>query len=169
MKRRLAAAALLAMFLGGCSDASLQARYAAAANAAAFIRAARADDQATFDGYIDWPAVRTDIQTQLAAAKGGEAAVMLASAESATQAVDQMVRPANFHFKAAPGSFGGMLGAAHLALRLKREEPGRFCLREGLWRKGCVLTLAREGQAWKVVGLNLDLLRSAADNPVRSV
>jgi hypothetical protein len=167
MNHRWTLVALLTL-LGGCSDWPVQSRYAAASNAAAFIRAARSNDQATFDSYIDWPAVRSDIQAQLAQAHGTKGAVLLAAAEPGRIEVDQIVRTSNFHFKAAPGSFGGMLGAAHLALMVRPAGEGRLCLPEGFWAKSCVLTFAPEAAGWKVVGMSLELLRGD-DAPVSSI
>jgi len=149
MARRLMPIVLL-MLLSGCSDWSMQSRYAAALDAASFIRASRSDDRSDFDAYIDWPSVRSDIKAQLAQAKGA------------------MVRPSNLHFKAAPGSFGGMIGAAHLALMLRSAGEGRLCLPESFWKKSCVLTFAQEGGGWKVVGMNVELFRDD-DAPTSSI
>ena len=167
MARRLMPIVLL-MLLSGCSDWSMQSRYAAALDAASFIRASRSDDRSDFDAYIDWPSVRSDIKAQLAQAKGAMGAVLPAAVEQGKSGVDQMVRPSNLHFKAAPGSFGGMIGAAHLALMLRSAGEGRLCLPESFWKKSCVLTFAQEGGGWKVVGMNVELFRDD-DAPTSSI
>jgi hypothetical protein len=149
----------LSLSLGGCSEWSASSHYAMAVDAASFIRAAQADDRASFDAYIDWPSVRSDLQGQLAQTGAVGGAVLPAAAESGGGGVERMVRPRNFHFKASLGSFGGMLGAAHLALMVRPAGDGRLCLPQGFLETSCVLTFAREGQGWKVVGMSLDLLR----------
>lgn len=160
MKQRWTIVALFTL-LGGCSGGSPAARYDVAQAAASVIRAANSDDQAAFDSYIDWPAVRSNIEAQLAQAKGAAGAIQPA-ADGWSGAADSLVRPSSLHFKASPGSYGGMLGAAHLALMMRATAHGRLCLSESFWARSCVLTFAREGSEWKVVGISLELFHAAA-------
>lgn len=156
MNQRWTMMALLTL-LGGCSGWSPSTRYAVALDAASFIRAVRAGDQAEIDAYVDWPAVRSDIEAQIAQGKDPNGALLPAAQDWSSGATDRMLWPSRLHFKATPGSFGGVLGAAHLALMVRTVDHGRLCLSEGLWKQSCVLTFAREGGQWKVVGMSLEL------------
>lgn len=159
MNQRWLPIALLVL-VGGCGDLSLPSRYAAASVAGAFIRAARSGDRAAVEAYIDWPAVRSDIVEQLAKADGASPGMQLAADDPDGGAADRMIDLSNFHFRGPPGSFGGMVGAAHLAAMVRPAGEGRLCLSESVWKTACVLTLAHEKTGWKVVGISLGLLRS---------
>ena len=128
--------------------------------------AAKANDDARFSSFVDYPALKTDLQQELTAyidaelkeAKGPEAKMMGALARAmAPQAAERLASP-----KGMKAALGAMASAAKGAEGKEAAEP--TITRKGLGSfhvgsdkaPGVEFVFERRGLGWVLAGLDLD-------------
>jgi hypothetical protein len=146
-----AAAALVVVGLGACGDARQQ----AAPDVRKFLAAAAGDDRMVFEARIDRPSVRADLKGQLLAEPDVRALQDQLGDETGDVAADRMISPESFRLlRVGDGQLPARTASTkEIAARLKVLAPERVCLPDETDKTRCLLTFARQGGHWKLVGL----------------
>jgi hypothetical protein len=145
-------AAALALALGACGDA----RQAAAPDVRKFLTAVAGDDRMAFEARIDRPAVRADLKGQLLAMPEVRTLQDQLGDDTGDVAADKMISPDSFRLlQVGAGQLPAKSASnREIAARLKILAPERVCLFDPTAKGRCLLTFARQGHAWKLVGLH---------------
>jgi hypothetical protein len=155
----LVVAAALAAALAGCGDV----RREAAPDVGAFLDAAQRDDRMAFEVHIDRPAVRADLKGQLMDLPEVRILQEQLGDQVGDVAVDRMISPRSFRdLRASAEALPPHGDLKAIRARLKVLAPDRVCLRGIADKDGCLLTFARQGQAWKLVALQAPGLKLRA-------
>lgn len=119
----------------------------------ALLAAVAADDAQGFETHLDRPAVRADLRRQLQdlARQSG----LEVDGGPSDAALDRMIGPDALHLvQAGSGQpLAAAPSAAQVALMIRPADGGRVCLHDQSPAHACLLTFAREGQAWRLVGM----------------
>lgn len=146
---------LAALLLAGCERAGQ--RLDAAEDVRAFLLAVEARDRPAFDRHVDRAALKADINRQASArAADGEHAAALLATEQGQQLLDRLITPESFRLavRSAPVLADRTPSAVELAAVLRPLSDDRVCLPAGTGDSPCAATFARQGGAWRLVGLN---------------
>jgi hypothetical protein len=163
--KRLLALLTAALTLSGC--ATMQ-RVDAAADVHAFLIAIRDNDRATFNHYIDKPALSRELEARLddlvhhrTDDKRGQFAGALLAGPLARAAADAALRPDVFRAIAVSLGYSpdkpipGQLVIAHA---LRPAGDGQVCAAKGR-DKPCLLTFTHEGDAWRLTAVDIGSLK----------
>lgn len=150
-------ALVIALPLAACGGA--QAKYEAGEDVRALLVAIRANDSATFERYVDRPAIRESLRPQiearLAAEAGPYAGVLGGLAD---QAADQLIRPETFQIAIQQSGLPDRTpSAAEIAVLLKDAGDGALCLPDGR-TQACAMTFRKSGDDWKLSAVNVSEL-----------
>jgi len=109
-----------------------------------------------FESHIDRPAVRADLKGQLLAEPDVRALQDQLGDDTGDVAADRMISPESFRLL---GVGAGQLppktaSTKQIAARLKILAPERVCLPDETDKSDCLLTFAKQGGHWKLVGLH---------------
>jgi hypothetical protein len=151
-------AAVVAIALAGCGDA----RKEAAPAVRALLAAAEANQRMVFESHIDRVALRADLKGQLMAMPEVRDLHDQLGDEVGDVAVDRMISPQSFRLFRADQALPKAARDADIAKRLKPLSPDRVCLRDVEDEDRCLLTFAKQGKVWKLVGLHAADLRASA-------
>jgi hypothetical protein len=163
MRHLLIVAGAAALALGACATAD---RVDAAADIHAFLVAVRDNDKVGFEQHVDRGALTRSfeyrIQAEAARAdtpKEIKIAAAALSGPAAKVAEATLVRPSVFRFVAynlgyKPGE--PLPKTIHIAAALRPVDSGRVCAAESK-KSPCLLTFAREGDAWRLVSIDAPL------------
>lgn len=156
MIRPLAVVAVLAL-LGGCQRASTQ--LDAAEDVRAFLESVRTTDRAAFDQHVDRAALKADLlrQAGVRAAKGDPAAALLQTRQG-EQLLERLITPETFAFAArsTPALADRTPSTPEIAAVLKLVDEDRVCLPSGGLDGPCAATFGRQGETWRLIGINAD-------------
>ena len=163
--RLLAAAVALSLALAACERP--QERYDAAQDIHAFLAAAKAGDEATFDRHVDREALKTQLR--------GEVDELLAQqpgipAAARGRVLDQLVDGFGPEmFQVAIQGAGPLANrtpsAAELAAVLRAISETRVCLPSAPGAEGCAATFENQGGTWRLVAVDTGALRVGAGLP----
>jgi hypothetical protein len=148
-KPNVVALLALAVLLGACG-AGVRAK--ASASIASFLAALQRDDSRAFEAALDRPALRTDLRAQMAElAKRTGVDVGEGPSEFA---LDRMITPQAVRLTAQRVTSGWPAAptAAQIIPHMKAPDRAHICLEEAASRR-CLLSFAREGGAWRLVGM----------------
>jgi hypothetical protein len=147
-----AAAALVLVGAGACGDPRQQ----AAPDVRKFLAAAAGDDRMVFEAHIDRPAVRADLKGQLLAEPEVRALQDQLGEDTGDVAADRMISPQSFRLlRVGAGQLPSKTASTReIAQRLKILAPERVCLLDATDKSLCLLTFAKQGGRWKLVGLH---------------
>lgn len=161
MTRNAVLAALLAAT--GLSGCGAQAKYEAGEDVRALLVAVQANDRAAFERYVDRAALRESIRPQLQeklASEAGPYAGVLGPLVD--QAADQLIRPETFKIAIQQSGIPERVpSAAEIAVLLKDAGEGALCL-EDARTKECTLTFRKTGDDWRLSGVKVSEVRTAA-------
>ena len=156
MIRGLWIIALAGLALAGCGG---KAPDGAAQSASRLLTAAFKGDRVAFEAEIDRSAVREDVRRQVAALAQGPS--LDVDGGPSEFALDRMISPAAIRLVQA-GS-GETLSAAptpaQVAPLMKAVDAKHACLRSTGTPDHCLLTFAKTGRAWRLVGMQATGLR----------
>lgn len=160
MSRKAVLAALLASALAACGA---QAKYEAGEDVRALLVAVQANDRAAFERYVDRAALRESIRPQLqeklATEAGAYAGVL---GPLVDQAADQLIRPETFKIAIEQSGIPNRIPSApEIAVLLKDAGDGALCL-EDARTKACALTFRKTGEDWRLSGVTVAEVRTAA-------
>jgi hypothetical protein len=160
MFRRLSIIAPLAgvagLALAGCGHSASD---SAAESASRLLTAAFKGDRVAFEAEIDRSAVRADVRRQVTAL--AQAAALDVDGGPSEFALDRMISPAAIRMVHA-GSGESLSTAptpAQVAPLMKTVDAKHACLRDQSAPDRCLLTFARSGRTWRLVGMQATGLR----------
>jgi hypothetical protein len=151
-------AAAVAILLAGCGDVRKQ----AAPHVRAFLASAEADKPMIFEAHIDRIALRADLKGQLMSLPEVRELYDQLGDGTGEAAVDQMISPESFRAFRAGSALAERADDKAIAKRLKVMGKDRVCLPDRAKKDLCLLTFARQGRTWKLVGLHAPDLRASA-------
>jgi hypothetical protein len=167
MLRKIAMLMAAGLSLAGCGGAAPSSGVpgAAAESASRLLTAAFTGDRATFEALIDRAAVREDLRRQVSGLAKG--AALDVEGGPSDFALDRMISPAAFRLVHA-GS-GEALRAPptprQVAPLMRAVDSRHACLRDAAAPQRCVLTFAKTGGRWRLVGMKaMDLKIELADS-----
>jgi len=157
MIRRLCLVAFVGLGLAGCGGGA--APEGAAQSASRLLTAAFKGDRVAFEAEIDRSAVREDVRRQVTAL--AQATTLDVDGGPSEFALDRMISPAAIRLVHA-GSGETLTAAptpAQVAPLMKTMDANHACLRAAAAPDRCLLTFARAGRAWRLVGMQANGLR----------
>ena len=160
--RALLALTLAAASLSGCATVN---RYDAAGDVHALLVAIRDNDRAAFDGLVDRPALKGQIEARLVqearkakVESGWQAAIIALAGPAADVAGSALIRPETF--RAAADYYGytpdrPIPDRLSIAALLKPVDDNRVCAKKK--NSGpCLLTFTHEGDTWRLTGFDAE-------------
>lgn len=116
----------------------------------ALLLAAQAGDAAAFEAGIDREKLKADLRGQVRQAARSQGIDLGGPSEAA---LDRMIGPAAVRVARQGGGAAEPPSAAQIAQLLEVEDETRACLRSPGAAEGCALTFEKQGERWKLVGV----------------
>jgi hypothetical protein len=147
-KGLVVALSALACLLSACGG-GVRAKGSAAISA--FLAATQREDRKAFEAGLDRPALRSDLRGQLADLGRAHGVDVGGASEFA---LDRMITPQAVRLTAQRVTSGWPAAptAAQIIPHMKAPDRAHICLEEAASRR-CLLSFAREGGAWRLVGM----------------
>jgi hypothetical protein len=152
-RRGSVAAVALGLAVAGCG---VGVKGDAAADIAAFLKAARVGDRSTFEAHLDRSLTRDDLRAQLQELPGVRDLQAQLGETMGEGALDRLISPdavRRLQATADPTLSGE--DPAQLKPVLKAVGKGRVCVRDREVKERCLLTFEEVDKTWKLVGMHV--------------